>query len=304
MPSRKTFLLIDGHAVIYRAFYAIRNLTDKQGKLINAIYGFSRILLKTIQDYEPEYIAVTFDHKGKTFRHKDFKEYKANRSEMPDELKPQIEEIKKFVESMNIPQFEKSGYEADDLIGTISKILDKNHQVLTVIVTGDRDTFQLVDHNTHVWLPGRGKGQSDKEYGPEQVEEKMGVCPELIVDLKALMGDASDNIPGVKGVGPKTAVSLIKQAGNLDKVYEKLDSLEVSKKIKEKLINEKENAYISQKLAQIDLDVPVEFDLKSCKMASYDKAKVTKFFEELGFKSLLNMLPADEFEQNVQDALF
>lgn len=315
-PSeRKIFLLIDGHAVIYRAFYAFPGLTDKQGRMINAVYGFARIILTAIRDFRPEYIAVTFDCHAPTFRHDNFTEYKANRAEMPDDLKPQIELIKEVVTALNIPQFAIPGYEADDIIGTISKILEQPGQpgqqgkLLTIIVTGDRDTLQLVDDDTHVWMPGRGKNQTDREYDIEAATEKMGVPPTQLVDLKALMGDASDNIPGVKGVGPKTAIALIQQFGSLDALYQSLeDGSALQRGLKPavvaKLIAEKPQAYLSQSLAQIERSVPLTFALQDCTVNGYDKGTVVELFNQYDFHSLIPLLPPDAFETSVQEALF
>lgn len=315
-PSdRKIFLLIDGHAVIYRAFYAFPGLTDTQGRLINAVYGFTRIILTAIRDFRPEYIAVTFDCHAPTFRHDNFTEYKANRAEMPDDLKPQIELIKQVVTALNIPQFAIPGFEADDIIGTISKILEQPGQpgqqgkLLTIIVTGDRDTLQLVDEDTHVWMPGRGKQQTDREYDIEAATEKMGVPPAQLVDLKALMGDSSDNIPGVKGVGPKTAIALIKQFGSLDALYHALESGEAQQlglkpAVVAKLLAEKSQAYLSRDLAQINRSVPLDFSLTACMVNSYDKGTVVELFKQFDFHSLISLLPADAFEASVQEALF
>jgi DNA polymerase I len=314
-PSeRKIFLLIDGHAVIYRAFYAFPGLTDTQGRMINAVYGFARIILTAIRDFRPEYIAVTFDCHAPTFRHDTFTEYKANRAEMPDDLKPQIELIKQVVTALNIPQFAIPGYEADDIIGTISKILEQPGQpgrqgkLLTIIVTGDRDTLQLVDDDTHVWMPGRGKNQSDREYDTEAATEKMGVPPNQLVDLKALMGDSSDNIPGVKGVGPKTAIALIKQFGSLDGLYQALENGSAQQDLKPavvtKLMAEKPQAYLSQGLARIDCSVPLTFTLQDCAVNGYDKGAVVELFAQFDFHSLIPLLPSDAFEASVQEALF
>ncbi|MGD9129647.1 MAG: 5'-3' exonuclease H3TH domain-containing protein [Candidatus Woesebacteria bacterium] len=343
MKRQHNFLLIDAHAVIYRAFYAFpKQLTDPQGQMVNAVYGFSRIILTAIRKFEPEYMAIAFDHPKPTFRHKEFDAYKAHRPEMPDELKPQIEIIKKVVEALNIPQYEIEGYEADDLIGTISLQIDqavaaKNKKanskpaalktllsLLTIIVTGDHDTFQLVDQNTHVWLPGRGKRQQDTEYDAEKVEEKIGLRPEQVIDLKALMGDPSDNIPGIKGVGPKTAVKLIKEFGNIEEIYQFIENMtdygqvKKAKKAKsdkatpaflkgsllKKLKIGKEDAFLSKKLATIDSHVPLKFDLETCRVSSYDKTKAVAIFKKLDFKSLIRLLPDDAFERDLQEALF
>jgi DNA polymerase-1 len=317
--DRPIFLLIDGHAVIYRAFYGLPKLTDPQGRMINAVYGFTRILLSAIQEFEPNYLAVTYDHPKPTLRHQEFEDYKAHRPEMPDDLQPQIPLVKQVVTALNIPQFEQEGFEADDLIGTLSYQLDFNPEkvkapedVLTIIVTGDKDMLQLVDDNTHVWIPGRGR-KLDIEYDTQTVIEKMGLKPEQIVDMKALMGDASDNIPGIKGIGQKTAVKLLKQYGSLEKIYKEIDKIEAGKRepsdvlkgsVLKKLQQGKEQAYLSQKLAQIDHGVPLEIDLPQCRVESFDKEEVVKLFKELDFKSLIPQLPNDQFEAQVQESLF
>jgi DNA polymerase-1 len=311
--DKPIFLLIDGHAVIYRAFFSMPpTLTNKEGIPINAVFGFTRILLTAIRDFSPKYIAVTFDHRDPTFRHTAFKDYKANRAEMPAELQPQIELVKQVVSALNIPQFELAGYEADDLIGTISRVLDEpkaKSKVLTIIVTGDRDTFQLVDDNTHVWLPARGKDFAPTEYDAEGVVKKMGVPPHQIIELKALMGDASDNIPGVKGIGPKSAIKLIEQFGTVAALYEALekDSPEINAipaGVVTKLRASKAEAEISLSLATIDRNVPLQFDLASCEVCQYDKSKALELFTAWDFQSLIKLLPADEFEASVQAALF
>ncbi len=313
MPQ-DTFLIIDGHALIYRAYHAFTDLTTHDGLLVNAVYGFSRILLTVIKDFAPKYIVVTFDHPKATFRHTQFAGYKEHRPEMPDDLKLQIDLIKQVVTTFNIPQYELEGYEADDLIGTFSKHISETHpDILTVVVTGDRDTFQLVNERVHVWLPGRGKGQADTEYDPAGVEVKMGVRPDQIVDLKALMGDASDNIPGVPGVGEKTAARLIQAFGSLDGVYEALKNASALTDVQRKFLTERlvgkltenyELAVMSQQLARIDCAAPLTLKLEECQMAAYNKEKVVELFTELDFKSLLSLLPPDEFELDVQQALF
>ncbi len=318
----KNIILIDGHALIYRAYHAFRDLSTSSGVLVNAVYGFTRILLTVIKDFDPEYIICTFDNAKPTFRHADFVGYKANRAEMPDDLKPQIDLIKKVVTAMNIPQFELPGYEADDLIGTLSRQLDEMRQVtgkertaipdLTIIVTGDRDAFQLVTDTTHVWMPGRPPKLPDREYDPEAVKERMGVRPDQIVDLKALMGDASDNIPGVTGIGEKGAIKLISEFDKLEKLYESIQigEKEISRhpimtaKLVTKLSEGHEDAILSQQLATIDRNAPITLELEDCRLTSYKKQDVEKLFEELEFNSLLKLLPPDEFEVGVQNALF
>lgn len=307
------FVIFDGHGLIYRAYHAFPPLSTKEGVLVNAVYGFSRILLTALNDLHPEYVAVAFDHKGPTHRSKEYVDYKAHRPSMPDDLKPQIALVKDVVDALNIPRFELEGYEADDLIGTVTAKLSTDAEIESVIVTGDKDMFQLVDKTTHVWMPARGKqGIEETEYDSAGVEKKMGVKPEQIVDLKALMGDTSDNIPGVRGVGSKTAQTLIQQFGTLEKLYHRVEEIQQSGEkdavikgaLLQKLSDGKEDAYLSQKLARIDRAVPIDFSLDPCKVSSYDKEKVSELFEEMEFRSLINLLPKDEFELGIQNALF
>jgi DNA polymerase-1 len=246
-----------------------------------------------------------------TFRHTAFAGYKAQRKETPTDLASQFGRVKEVVEHLNIPIFGIEGYEADDLIGTISKeICD---EVKVIIVTGDKDAFQLVnDDRVFVYMPPRPK-EDAMIYNEQMVEEKMGIPPSLIVDYKALSGDPSDNIPGIQGVGPKTAVLLLKAFGSLDGIYEALAHPEtltseqktlLKEKLVQKLVDGHESAHMSQKLATIDRNVPLTFKLQDCSVSSYDKAKISALFNKLGFKSLINLLPSDEFEQEVQEMLF
>lgn len=309
--SEKIFLLVDAHAVIYRAYHALPDLTTPDGRLANAVFGFTRILLTAIRDLEPDYLVVAFDHPTPTFRHQEFADYKAHREEMPDDLKPQVELIKQVVTTLNIPKFEMEGFEADDLIGTISQqAVKKRTQV--VIVTGDKDIFQLVRPGIKVWLPTRGKVEA-AEYDQAGVLQKMGVRPDQIVDLKALMGDASDNIPGIKGIGQKTAVKLLNHFNTLDQLFAAVKKTQQGESIYDfilkgalldKLIHGQQSAYLSQQLATIDTDVDLSLKLNSCRVSGYDKQEVMDLFDELGFKSLTNLLPADDFELGLQDALF
>lgn len=309
------FMIVDGHGLIYRAYHAFPGLTAPDGRLVNAVYGFTRILLTAINEYSPEYIALAFDHRKPTLREQEYAEYKAHRAPMPEDLKHQIQIVKDVVTALNIPQFELEGYEADDLIGTVTRLsqMEKESGPQNLVVTGDKDLLQLVDETTHVWIPARNKFGGNIEYGEKEVLTKMGVTPAQVVDLKALMGDASDNIPGVKGVGPKTAANLITTFKNLAGVYERVTELQANPGEKdplikgallENLVTEKENAYLSQKLAKIDRNVPIEFHLEPCRVCDYDKAETVRIFEQLDFKSLVPLLPDDTFETGVQDALF
>ncbi len=281
-------VLIDGHALAYRMFFALplQAFTTKQGEPTNATYGFTRTLLELIlADHPPQYLAVSFDV-GKTFRDDIFAAYKGTREKMPDELRLQIERIKEVVAALNIPILTLDGYEADDVLGTVAQQA-KPHNVPVHIITGDRDLLQLVDENTAVELPTRG-GKPPEVYDVPAVVAKMGVRPDQVVDLKALMGDSSDNIPGVKGVGAKTAVKLLTQYDTLDNIYAHLE--EVKGAMGKKLAAGKEDAYLSQKLAQIVTDAPIRLDLQACVTQDFEAAPVVELFRELEFRSLTNML--------------
>ena len=294
-------VLIDGHAVLFRAFHAYPPLTTSKGELVNAVYGFSSILLNVIGELKPEYIVVTFDRDKPTFRHTEYVTYKAQREPMPTELKDQQERVEEVVKVLNIPIFAVEGYEADDVIGTLARQANEVDQV--VIVTGDKDALQLVDHErVVVHMPGRGRIPA-KVYDEKLVEKEYGLTPEQIPDYKGLSGDASDNIAGVKGIGPKTAIQLLQAFGTVEGIYKHLG--EVSNPRVMKLLAEgQESAVISKKMATIVVDVPIELDLPKCAVADYDKEKVVELFEELEFRSLIKKLPNDSFEQMVQEALF
>ena len=218
MPMSKKLVLVDGHAVFHRAYHAMPPLTTSKGELVNAVFGFTSMLLRAIADIKPDYIAVAFDTADPTFRHQEYTAYKAQRGAAPEELHEQLPRVKEVLETLNIPIFELSGYEADDIIGTLADQGSKDKDLQTVIVTGDRDTLQLVKPNVKVYSPG--KSFADVIYFDERaVKEKYGVGPEKIVDIKGLAGDSSDNIPGVRGIGAKGATKLIQEFGSVDNVY-------------------------------------------------------------------------------------
>ncbi|MBA3062798.1 MAG: DNA polymerase I, partial [Atribacteria sp.] len=216
MNNRKKFILVDGQGLLYRAFYALPQLTTTYGQVVNAVYGFTMILIRLLEEEKPEYIVVTFDTPVPTFRHKEFKEYKAHRKKMPDELINQIPLIKEIINNYNITICSKEGYEADDVIGTIAKEAEKRN-CNTIIVTGDKDAFQLISPHTKVMTTIKGVTEV-KIYDEEGIKKKYGVDPEKIVDILALKGDISDNIPGVPGIGEKTAVALIKELGSVENI--------------------------------------------------------------------------------------
>lgn len=291
----KRLIVIDGNAIIHRAYHALPPMTTKDGLMVNAVYGFASMLLKAWKDLKPDYIAVTFDMAGSTFRHEKYDKYKATRVKADQELYDQIPAVHDLVSAFNIPIYERQGYEADDVIGTIAKKNKKDKDLETIIVTGDKDTLQLVDKNVKVFT--LRKGMSDTVmYGEAEVKKTFGFSPKQMVDFKALRGDASDNIPGVPGIGEKTATDLLKGFGGISELYKKIKEGKIKNKIKagvlEKLISGKESAKMSYELATIDEDVPgVDFKLEDCMAKDFDRDKVVKLFQQLEFISLLKRLP-------------
>jgi DNA polymerase-1 len=280
--------MIDGHALAYRMFYALplEAFTTEDGESTNATYGFSRTLLDILlANNPPQYLAVSFDL-GLTFRDKLFEEYKGTREKMPDELRTQIDRIKEVVGTLNIPILELEGYEADDVLGTVARQA-KEHQVPVHIITGDRDLLQLVDENTRVELPGRGSRPPDV-YDVTAVVDYFGVEPEQVVDWKALVGDSSDNIPGVRGIGQKTATKLLQQYETLDHIYANIESIKGA--MRKNLEAGKENAYLSQRLARIVTNAPIALDFEACVAQDFDVNAVVALFRELEFRTLTNSL--------------
>ena len=292
MPE--TLYLIDGHALAYRTYFAITRgstagFTTHSGEPTAGVFGFTSVLLRLLEQEHPDYIAVAFDT-GRTFRDDLFPDYKGTREKMPDDLSIQIERIRQLVDAFNIPRLELDNYEADDVLGSVAKTISE--QGLGVkIITGDRDLLQLVNDRVIVTLPGRSLSDS-KDYLPEDVVEYLGVRPDQVVDYKALVGDTSDNIPGVSGVGEKTAISLLKNYDSLDAIYEHLDDLSGS--VRKKLEQGRENAYLSRELAQIITDLPVKLDLEQARPEAFDPVEVEGIFRELEFRSLMNRLTALE----------
>jgi DNA polymerase-1 len=284
--------LLDGHALAYRAYFALTRgsstaFTTHSGEPTAGVFGFTSILLKLLEQDHPDYLAVTFDT-GKTFRDKLYPDYKGTREKMPDDLRPQMERIRQIVDSFNIPRIEVEGYEADDVLGSLARHLASEGYGVKII-TGDRDLLQLVTDRILVNLPGRSISDA-KDYFPKDVVELFGVKPEQVVDFKALVGDKSDNIPGVAGVGEKTAAALLTTYPTLNDIYANLD--EVSERIRKKLTANKENAYLSQKLATIVTDLNVKLDLDMARTEHFDPAKVEALFRELEFRALMGRLTA------------
>ena len=282
-------LLIDGNSIINRAFYGImgsKMLMTEDGTYTNAVYGFLSILFKELEDIKPEYLVVAFDLKAPTHRHKMYDKYKANRHGMPEELAMQMPILKETLKAMNICIIEKEGYEADDILGTLAKWGQKEELEVTVL-TGDRDSFQLIDKNIKVRIPRTKMGKTETEdYTVEKIEEEYGLEPLDLIEVKGLMGDASDNIPGVPGVGEKTALNLIKQYKNIDEVYNHID--EQKGKLKEKLLENKDLAYLSRTLGTIDINAPIEKDLNVFQIEEWNKPEVLEIFKRLKFNRFID----------------
>lgn len=292
---KNTIYLVDASSYIYRAYHAIRGLSNSQGLPTNAAFGFTRMLIKLLEDRAPEYLVMLFDSKAPTFRHKLYEAYKAKRPPVPEDLRVQIPYIKELTEGFNLPVLEMEGYEADDLIGTLaSQAQAAGFSV--VMVTGDKDLIQLVTRNISIWDP-----MKDKTITFQVIKESFGVDPVQMVDVMSLSGDNSDNIPGVPGIGQKTALSLIGSYGSLDAVYEQVDKIS-RKKLKENLIKFNEQAYLSRKLVKIDKEAPVEFNPEKYKLRSPDNKKLSRLFKVLEFRQLQQLYPvaSDLDEKNYQ----
>ncbi len=279
--EKDSFIVIDANSLVNRAFYAMPGMTTSRGEPIGAVYGFTTMLVKLIDQYKPKYIAAAFDVHAPTFRHKMTPLYKATRKPMPTDLAAQMGTLKKVLAAMHIKTYELEGYEADDIIGTLAR----RSSVFTYILTGDRDSLQLVNSSTHALLTKKGISEI-LDVSPETVSDVFGVAADRVVDFKALAGDSSDNIPGVSGVGDKTAVELISTYGSLDEIYSHIDIITGSRH--DKLVADKDNAYLSYKLAKIDTDVPLyRFSLDDCKLVYPFPAMLRDVFARLEFKSLL-----------------
>lgn len=286
MPANPKLVLIDGHALLYRAYHALPpTMITSQGEPTNAIYGFLNIFLKVVGDEQADHVIVCFD-KGRTFRHDLYDEYKAHRAKMPDDLRSQVGRLEEVLHALGIPTYALEGYEADDLIGTLSRQATEAG-LDTLIVTGDIDALQLVTDHVNVLTPGRRYSETVR-YDPERVKERFGFAPAQLIEFKGLKGDPSDNIPGVPGVGDKTATKLVQTYGSLEKVYEHLD--QVQKRYRSALEENRQQAFFSRDLATIRTDVPVELDAEGSVLGGYDREEVVRLFRELEFRTLLNRL--------------
>jgi DNA polymerase-1 len=282
----KRLLLIDGHSLLHRAFHALPPLTTPGGKPIGAVYGLARMLLKLFKDLDPDYVGVAMEARGPTFRHKEFKAYKEQRPEMDKELEEQIPEAHRLLETLGIPHYISEGYEGEDVIASLIEKAGKSADEI-VIVTGDRDLLQLIGGKVRLFIPEKGLSQG-KLYGSKDVVERLGVKPDQVVDYKALCGDVSDNIPGVRGIGEKTARKLLKEYETLEGIYDHLE--ELPEKTKKLLEEGKEQAELSRMLATIVSDVPVKLELKEWDESILQGEKAQNLFKEFGFKSLLKKL--------------
>jgi DNA polymerase-1 len=278
-------VIFDSNSILHRAFHALPPLTTKKGERTEAVYGFFLVFFKIIREIKPRFLCACFDFPAKTFRHKEFKDYKITRPPTPDELKEQIKKTKEALEVFRVPYFEKEGYEADDIIATIA---NKTKGVPKIVVSGDQDLFQIINQETRIYFLQRGI-KNTLFIDEKKVAEKFGgLLPKQIPDFKALCGDPSDNIPGAKGIGEKTAIDLIKKFESLEGIYQNLEKIQP--KLREVLIKEKEAIFFSRMLVKTKQDVEINFSLENCQFGKYQKGEVKKFFEALEFKSLIKRL--------------
>ena len=290
----KRIMIIDGSSLLHRAFYALPLLTTKKGLYTNGVYGFLTMLYKINEEYKPEYICVAFDKKGPTFRHKEYEQYKGTRQSTPSELAQQFPMIKEILESMHIKTMEMNEYEADDIAGTLAKI-GEEQSLEVILVTGDKDYLQLATDKAKVILTKKGITEIEV-YDRNRIIEDFGVEPHQFIDLKGLMGDKSDNIPGVPGIGEKTGLKLIKEYGNVENIYANIDSIS-GKKLKENLEENESLAYLSKKLGEIITNVPLEYTLEDLKVIEPNWDELKLAYSELEFKSLLNKIPSQYMEK-------
>lgn len=305
MTDRPVLFLIDGHALAYRTYFALTGAgggdrwITKSGEPTAGTYGFTSVLLRLLEQEAPQYLAVSFDT-GRTFRDDLYEDYKATREKMPDDLRLQIDRIREVCQAFGIPLLEAEGYEADDVLGTVAHLASEKGAHV-VILTGDKDLLQLADDHVTIRLAGQKLSEAI-DYGPQEVTERMGLPPSKIVDFKAVVGDSSDNIPGVSGVGEKTAVKLLNKYGDLDMIYEHLE--DVPTRFRNKLEEQRDQAYLSRQLAAIHTAVPIAFDLEACRAQSYDRDSVLEIFRELEFRTLMDRLPGADGSNGGQLALF
>ncbi|WP_202710711.1 DNA polymerase I [Sporosalibacterium faouarense] len=296
----KKLILIDGNSLLHRAFYALPPLTTKDNLHTNGVYGFLTMLYKILDDYDPDYIGVAFDRKGPTFRHKEYEEYKAGRKKTPDELGMQFSVLKEVLDKLNIYRIELDGFEADDLVGTLAKHGEEN-DFEVILVTGDKDYLQLASEKTKVLITKKGITNLET-YGVDEMIERYEVTPEQFIDLKGLMGDKSDNIPGVPGVGEKTGIKLLKEFESMEGIYDNIEKVS-GKKLKERLVENRQQAFMSKRLATIITNVPVEIDLNTLKIEKPNSEELYKLYTDLEFNSLLNKIDKDDINEDILNNL-
>lgn len=294
MTAKQKLILIDGNSILYRAFFALPLLSNDKGVYTNAVFGFTKMLMKVLEEEKPSHVLVAFDAGKTTFRHETYKEYKGGRQKTPPELSEQFLLVRELLDASSIKHYELDQYEADDIIGTLAnRAAHLNFDVR--VITGDKDMLQLVSNQVHVHITRKGISEMDL-YTPESLEEKLTLKPDQIIDMKALMGDSSDNIPGVTGVGEKTAIKLLKQFETLENVYQNLDQVS-GKKLNENLTNQKDLAFLSKELVTINQNSPIEVELDQVVYDGYDSTKLTALFKDLGFKSLLSSVSNEENDE-------
>lgn len=290
----RRLVLVDGNALLHRAYHATPPFTTSSGELVNAVYGFSSMILKVVSELKPDYMAVAWDEKGPTFRHQAYTQYKATRGPADDGLSGQYKRVHEIIHAFNIPEFKLAGFEADDLIGTLAmqaeKLKNGENKFETIIVTGDRDIMQLIDEHIKVFMPKKTM-QDVGLYGLEEFVARYGFMPKQLTDYKGLSGDASDNIPGVAGIGEVTATKLIHQFGEIENIYNPDNLKKLPERLRKLLSEGAESAVMSKKLATLDLDAPIKLNLEACMMHDFDRNLVVKLFEELEFRSLIARVP-------------
>ncbi|MBA2718342.1 MAG: hypothetical protein H0U52_03725, partial [Chloroflexi bacterium] len=288
MPTER-LMLLDGFGLVYRGYFALPPLTTSKGDLVNGAFGFASIVLRGLQDLQPDYLAVSFDLPGPTFRHEAYAEYKANRVRMPDDLRDQFPKVREIVKALRIPVYEMQGYEADDVIGTITQQLDPRDDLETTIVTVDLDMLQLVTPRVRL-MTTRSGVENTIMYDVDRIDERFGLRPDQMVDYKALKGDPSDNIPGVPGVGEKTAAKLIRDFGDLDSLLARLDDVTPAK-LGDKLREHVDQIKMGRELSRIVRDLPIQIDLEAARLGDYDRDTVVRLFREYEFRTLIERLP-------------
>jgi DNA polymerase I len=296
-------MLLDGYGLVYRGYFALPPLTTSKGDLVNGVFGFASIVLRGIQDLQPDYLAVSFDLPGPTFRHEQYADYKATRVKMPDDLRDQFPKVREVVKALRIPVYEMPGYEADDVIGTITSQLDPREDLETTIVTVDLDMLQLVTPRVRL-MTTRSGVENTIIYDVDRIDERFGLRPDQMIDYKALKGDPTDNIPGVPGVGEKTAAKLIREFGDLESLFDRLDEV-TPEKLRDKLRDHREQVFMGRELSTIVRDLPIDMDLEAARLGDYDRDTVVRLFREYEFRTLIERLPpmSGESAEDRADAL-